>query len=131
MPGKRAKELKDATKEQAGGTLSNTRSALGKFTLDNTLPDAFVGLITEVLSLLARAAGRDSQAAGMTSSVTIMIYGVLTSWAYVGIVVFAFGALLFVYNSWRLVPAVNRYHKAAGERVGLYEDRDVPLWERD
>ena len=134
MPGKRAKKLREVggeARDQASGTLSNTRQSLSKFTLDNTLPDGLVSLISEGLSLTARAAGRDSQAAGMTSSVTIMIFGVLTSWSGVGLVLIAIGALLFAYNFIRLIPVANKYHKKVGRRVGLYKDRDVPLWERD
>jgi hypothetical protein len=131
MPGDRAKEIGSSAREQASGTASNLRSALSKFTLDNLLPDGLVGLISEGLELATRAAGRDSQAAGMTSSITIMIFGVLTSWSGVGLGLIAIGGLLFAYNSVRLVPTVNKYHKKAGRRVGLYEDRDVPAWERD
>jgi len=135
MPGDRAKKLRDVggeARDQASGTLSNVRGALGKLLkLDNTLPDGLVGLISEGLSLAVRAAGRDSQAAGMTSSVTIMIFGVLTSWTGAGLVLIAIGAVLFAYNTIRLIPVANEYHKKAGRRAGLYKDRDVPLWERD
>jgi hypothetical protein len=134
MPGKRAEKLREVggdAREQAGGTVSNVRESLGRFTLDNTLPDAFVGVISESLKVTARAAGRESQAAGMTSSITIIIFGVLTSWTGLGLGLIVIGALLFAYNFIRLIPVANEYHKKAGRRVGLYKDRDVPLWKRD
>lgn len=131
MPGKRAKKLKDATKEQASGTIENARGAVGSFAIDKVLPSGIAQLLQEIFTLLAKAAGRDSQKAGMFSSITIMIFGVVTSVAYVGIVIFVIGAILFVYNAYRLIPAVNRAHKWAGKRVGLYKDRDIPLWKRD
>ena len=135
MPGDRAKKLRDVggeARDQASGTVSNAWSALGKLTkLDNILPDGLVGLISEGLELGARAAGRDSQAAGMTSSVTIIIFGILTSWTGAGLLLIVIGGLLFAYNSLRLIPVANEYHKKAGRRVGLYKDRDVPAWERD
>lgn len=134
MPGKRAKKLRDASgeaREQASGTLSNARDAVGAFTLDNTLPDAFVSLLSEIFETGAKAAGRDSQAMGMTSAVTVVIGGILTSWTGVGLVLIVLGVLLFAYNAVRLVPVANKYHKKAGRKVGLYEDRDIPLWKRD
>jgi|AntRauTorcE11898_2_1112593.scaffolds.fasta_scaffold98959_1 hypothetical protein len=134
MPGDRAKKLREVggdARDQASGTVSNVRQSLGKFTLDNTLPNAIVGTISEAFETGAKAAGRDSQAMGMTSSVTIIIIGVLTSWTGFGFLLIGLGALLFAYNTIRLIPVANEYHKKAGRRVGLYKDRDVPLWERD
>lgn len=138
MPGDRAKKAKkrvqntgSGARKQASGTWSNARGVLNEFGIDRIIPSGVADFVQESFDLSARAAGRDSQAAGLFSSTTIMILGVLTSWAYVGIVVFAIGALLFVYNLWRLIPAVNSAHKKAGKRVGLYKDRDIPAWKRD
>lgn len=128
------RRLADATRwvmRQAAGTLRRTRGLFSGFGFDKILPNAIEGIISELMALIPRAAGRGSAKQQVYASITLIILAVISSVISAGATLIIAVLLLIPLSIGlaRMVPWINdRFTGARGRRL---RDRDVPLWTRD